>query len=56
MNRGNVETRGTRSPTDIDRTVRSNLRRLRLERNMTLQDLAAEIGISHQQIQKMKKG
>lgn len=41
-----------RSPNDIDRQVGANLRRLRIERRMTLQELAAQLHVSHQQLQK----
>jgi transcriptional regulator with XRE-family HTH domain len=47
---------GTRSPTDVDRLVGSNVRKLRIERNLTLAELAAELGISHQQLQKYETG
>lgn len=56
MKKRSSTTRGNRSPTSIDRTVGSNLRKLRTERDMTLQDLAVEIGISHQQLQKYETG
>lgn len=47
---------GNRSPTDIDRLVGINVRRLRIERNLTLADLSAQLGISHQQLQKYETG
>lgn len=47
---------GSRSPTDIDRAVGDNVRRARIARNQTLSELAAEIGISHQQLQKYETG
>lgn len=43
---------GSRAPTDVDRVVGANLRRLRLLRSKTLSELADELGISHQQLQK----
>lgn len=45
-----------RSPTDVDRLVGENVRRLRIQRNLTLSQLAAELGISHQQLQKYETG
>lgn len=46
----------SRSPNDIDRLVGSNMRALRLERNLTLQELGDQLGISHQQLQKYETG
>lgn len=48
--------RGSRSPTDIDLVVGQNVRKLRIARNQTLSDLAGELGISHQQLQKYETG
>ncbi|MFN7166780.1 MAG: helix-turn-helix domain-containing protein [Pannonibacter sp.] len=45
-----------RSPTGIDRLVGENLRRLRIQRSLTLAQLAAEVGLSHQQLQKYETG
>jgi transcriptional regulator with XRE-family HTH domain len=45
-----------RSPTDVDRLVGENIRRLRSERNLTLAQTAGELGISHQQLQKYETG
>lgn len=45
-----------RSPTDIDRLVGENVRRLRIRRHATLAGLSAELGISHQQLQKYETG
>jgi len=45
-----------RSPNDVDRLVGLNVRRLRKERDMTLVDLAKELDISHQQLQKYETG
>ena len=47
---------GSRSPTDIDRVVGANVRRLRTEQGKTLQDLSEELRISHQQLQKYETG
>jgi len=47
---------GSRSPTDIDLFVGRKLRKLRLEAGLTLQDLAQQIGVSHQQLQKYETG
>ncbi len=46
----------SRAPTDIDRLVGENVRRMRLERKATLSALSAELGISHQQLQKYETG
>ena len=46
----------SRAPTDVDLIVGQNLRRLRHDHNMTLSDLGAELGISHQQLQKYETG
>jgi transcriptional regulator with XRE-family HTH domain len=45
-----------RSPTDVDRLVGENIRRLRTERNLTLAQTAGELGLSHQQLQKYETG
>lgn len=50
------EVPGSRSPNDIDRLVGRNLRQLRLEAGLSLQELAARIGLSHQQLQKYETG
>ncbi len=47
---------GSRSPNDIDRRVGRKLRKLRLDAGLTLQDLAEQIGVSHQQLQKYETG
>ena len=47
---------GSRSPNDIDLLVGKKLRKLRLEAGLTLQDLAQQIGVSHQQLQKYETG
>lgn len=56
MSRSGKGEGGNRSPTDIDRLVGVNVRRLRLERNLTLAELAEQLGISHQQLQKYETG
>lgn len=45
-----------RSPSDVDRLVGENVRRLRIQRNLTLAGMAADVGISHQQLQKYETG
>lgn len=45
-----------RSPKDVDKLVGENVRRLRIQRNLTLSQLAAQIEISHQQLQKYETG
>ena len=45
-----------RSPKDVDRLVGENIRRLRIQRNLTLAQTAGELGISHQQLQKYETG
>jgi transcriptional regulator with XRE-family HTH domain len=47
---------GSRSPNDTDLLVGRNLRKLRLDAGLTLQDLAQQIGVSHQQLQKYETG
>lgn len=47
---------GSRSATRIDRLVGANIRHLRIARNLTLADMAARLGISHQQLQKYETG
>lgn len=47
---------GSRSPNAIDLHVGRKLRALRLEAGLTLQDLAEQIGVSHQQLQKYETG
>lgn len=48
--------RNTRSPSDMDKVVGQNVRRLRLERNLTLVELAEVLHISQQQLQKYETG
>lgn len=47
---------GSRAPTAIDLHVGEALRRFRIEDNLTLQELANALGISHQQLQKYETG
>ncbi len=54
--RGGLPDRTGRAPTDIDRRVGLNIRNIRLDRNMTLAELAEDMGISHQQLQKYETG
>lgn len=56
MMRSNGDNRNSRAPTDIDRTVGDNLRRLRLGQGLTLARLSEMLGISHQQLQKYETG
>ncbi len=56
MSRSGKEGGNPRSPTDVDRLVGENVRRLRIQRNLTLAQLSAELGISHQQLQKYETG
>ena len=41
---------------DVDRHVAANVRRLRVDRGMTQQNLAKALGISFQQLQKYETG
>lgn len=45
-----------RTPTDVDRLVGMNVRKLRTAQGMTLVELSKELGISHQQRQKYETG
>jgi len=56
MNTTTAKVPGSRSPNDIDRHVGQQLRKLRQEAGLTLQDLAEQIGVSHQQLQKYETG
>lgn len=47
---------GSRSPNEIDIVVGQNVRRLRQAQQLTLQEMAASLGISHQQLQKYETG
>lgn len=46
----------SRSPTDTDKQVGLRVRELRTGNNMTLAELGAALGISHQQLQKYETG
>lgn len=46
----------SRQPIDADLTVGANIRKLRAENGLTLQELGARLGMSHQQIQKYETG
>ena len=45
-----------RSPTEVDKQVGANIRRLRNDLRMTLNELAERLGVSQQQIQKYETG
>lgn len=47
---------GLRSPTEVDKRVGRRIRALRNERRMTMAELADQLGISHQQLQKYETG
>lgn len=47
---------GDRQPVEADLVVGANIRRLRNEQRLTLQDLALRLGMSHQQLQKYETG
>ncbi|MBK8199194.1 MAG: helix-turn-helix transcriptional regulator [Acidobacteria bacterium] len=47
---------GSRSPTEIDKQVGRNIRTLRTEADMTLDEMGDALGISHQQLQKYETG
>ncbi|CAN0479945.1 unnamed protein product, partial [Scytosiphon promiscuus] len=46
----------SRAPTAVDQMVGEKIRKLRLDRNLTLAELGSELGISHQQLQKYETG
>lgn len=48
--------RSSRQPVEADLIVGQNLRKLRIDNNVTLSELAAAIGVSHQQLQKYETG
>nr|WP_321358921.1 helix-turn-helix transcriptional regulator [uncultured Hyphomonas sp.] len=56
MSRSRRKAQTSRSPTEIDRAVGVNIRKLRTERNLTLAELGDALGISHQQLQKYETG
>ncbi|KJS27280.1 MAG: hypothetical protein VR75_03950 [Hyphomonadaceae bacterium BRH_c29] len=47
---------GSRKPLEADLVVGANIRKLRGEHGLTLQDLASQLGMSHQQLQKYETG
>lgn len=47
---------GLRSPTEVDKRVGRRIRALRNERRITMAELADQLGISHQQLQKYETG
>lgn len=47
---------GDRKPLQADLVVGANIRKLRGEHDLTLQDLASQLGMSHQQLQKYETG
>jgi transcriptional regulator with XRE-family HTH domain len=50
------KTNGTRSVTPADKAIGNRLRALRLDRDISQQQVADELGLSFQQIQKYEKG
>lgn len=56
MKKSGTKDGNPRSPKDIDRLVGENVRKLRIQRSLTLAHLSAELGISHQQLQKYETG
>lgn len=47
---------GGRKPLEADLVVGANIRKLRGEHGLTLQELASQLGMSHQQLQKYETG
>lgn len=47
---------GSRKPIEADLVVGANVRKLRGERGLTLQEFASQLGMSHQQLQKYETG
>lgn len=47
---------GSRSPTEVDLQVGRNIRALRIEAAMTLDEMSTALGLSHQQLQKYETG
>ena len=47
---------GSRKPLEADLVVGANVRKLRGERGLTLQEFASQLGMSHQQLQKYETG
>ena len=48
--------KSSRSPTEVDKQVGRNVRRYRKDMHMTLNELADQLGVSQQQIQKYETG
>ncbi|WP_114105165.1 helix-turn-helix domain-containing protein [Hyphomonas sp. CACIAM 19H1] len=46
----------SRAPTEVDRVVGENVRQARTRRGRTQMEVAADLGISHQQLQKYETG
>lgn len=47
---------GSRKPLEADLVVGANIRKLRGEHGLTLQEFASQLGMSHQQLQKYEIG
>lgn len=47
---------GNRKPLEADLVVGANIRKLRGEHGLSLQEIASELGMSHQQLQKYETG
>lgn len=56
MKQSDKKSAGSRLPNETDKAVGIKLRKLRLDADTTLQDLASRIGLSHQQLQKYETG
>ena len=54
--RQTVPRKSSRSPTEVDKQVGRNVRRYRKDMHMTLNELADQLGVSQQQIQKYETG
>jgi transcriptional regulator with XRE-family HTH domain len=50
------KTRSPRHPSDVDRLIGERIQKRRIVMGMSLQDLAASIGVTFQQLQKYEKG
>ena len=50
--RQTVPRKSSRSPTEVDKQVGRNVRRYRKDMHMTLNELADQLGVSQQQVQK----
>jgi transcriptional regulator with XRE-family HTH domain len=47
---------GDRKPLEADLVVGANVRKLRGENGLTLQEFSSQLGMSHQQLQKYETG